>query len=73
MKATISISQEMKEKLHLLMRPGDSYDNVIRKLYEITKRHVMLAYLYDETDSVSIDEAIAGATKASKSRSVKAR
>ncbi len=61
MNTTISISQEMKEKLRTLGRAGDSYDDVIRKMYEITKRHVMLGYLYDETDSVSIEKAIADA------------
>jgi predicted CopG family antitoxin len=63
MATTISISVEMKEKLRNLGRAGDSYDDVIRKMYEVTKKNLLMTYLYDESDSVSIDEAIAESRK----------
>lgn len=63
MASTISISEEMKEKLRNLGRAGESYEDVIRRMYELTRKNMIMAYLYDETDSVPIDEAIARAKK----------
>lgn len=63
MNTTISVSKELKEKLRSLGRAGDSYDDIIKRMYEVTKRHLMLQYLYDESDSVPIDEAITQAKK----------
>jgi len=63
MVTTISLSEEMKEKLRNLGRAGDSYDDILRKMYEATKKHLLLQYLYDTSDCVSIDEAIAEARK----------
>ncbi len=63
MATTISISNEMKEKLKNLGRAGDSYEDVIRRMYELTRKNILMAYLYDESDSFSIDEAIAEARK----------
>jgi predicted CopG family antitoxin len=63
MATTISISKELKEKIRNLGRTGDSYEDVIRRMYETTSKHLLLSYLYDESDSVSIDEALARARK----------
>lgn len=57
MATTISISNEMKEKLKNLGRAGDSYEDVIRKMYELTRKNILLSYLYDESDSISLEEA----------------
>lgn len=48
----------MKEKIRNLGKAGESYDDVIRRMYNFTSKHLLLSYLYDESDSVSIDEAI---------------
>lgn len=58
MASTISISKETKELLKNLGRTGDSYEDVIKRMYGITKKHLLTAYLYDETDCYTIDEAI---------------
>ena len=58
MATTISLSQEMKENLKNLGRTGDSYEDVIRRMYEISKKQILLNYLYDTSESVSVDEAI---------------
>lgn len=58
MASTISLSEQMKENLRNLGRAGESYEDVIRKMYELVKRQYLLSYLYDESDSVSIDSAI---------------
>lgn len=57
MTTTIAISKELKEKIRNLGRTGDSYEDVIRKMYEVTSKHLLLTYLYDESGSMSIDEA----------------
>lgn len=58
MATTISISEEMKEKLRHLGKTGETYDDIIRKMYEITSANLLRQYLYDESDAVPIDEAI---------------
>jgi len=63
MTSTISLSNDMKEKLKNLGRAGDSYEDVIRKMYEITKSNMLLTYLYDETDTVPIQQALKEAKK----------
>lgn len=57
MATTISISSELKEKIRNLGRAGDSYEDVIARMYEFTKKNLLLEYLYDESDSISIEEA----------------
>ncbi len=59
MSTTISISTELKEKLKNLGRTGDSYEDVISRMYEITHKKLLMAYLYDESDSISIEGALA--------------
>ena len=58
MNTTISISIEMKEKIRNLGKAGESYDDVLRRMYDFTSKHLLQSYLYDESDSVSIDKAI---------------
>ena len=57
MATTISISKETKEKLKNLGRAGDSYEDVIKKMYEISKKQILLDYLHDNSDSLTIAEA----------------
>lgn len=63
MATTISISTELKEKLKNLGRAGDSYEDVISKMYELTRKNLLVSYLYDNSGSVSIDEAVKEAKK----------
>ncbi|MFC1649051.1 hypothetical protein ACFL1B_06390 [Nanoarchaeota archaeon] len=57
MATTISISEETKENIKNLGRAGDSYEDVIKKMLELTRKHLLQAYLYDESDSITIEEA----------------
>ncbi len=57
MATTISISKEMKEKIANLGKAGESYEDVIRRMYEYTSKNILRDYLYDTSDSISIDEA----------------
>ena len=63
MTTTISISNEMKEKIRNLGKAGDSYDDVIRRMYACTRKNLLLEYLYDVSDSESIDTALKEAQK----------
>lgn len=63
MATTISLSQETKDKLKNLGRAGDSYEDVIKKMYDITKKHLLHEWLYDETDTVTAKEALAEAKR----------
>ena len=63
MNTTITISVETKEKLRNLGKVGETYDDVIKRMYAITKKNMVLAYLYDESDSIDIDDAIVEAKK----------
>ena len=63
MMTTISISNEMKEKIRNLGRAGDTYEDIIQKMYDLTRKNLLLKYLYDESDSVTPDEAISEARK----------
>ncbi len=58
MATTISISEEMKENLKNLGRTRESYEDVIKRMYELTKKQLPLQYLHDETETTTIDEAI---------------
>jgi predicted CopG family antitoxin len=53
----------MKEKLKNLGRAGESYEDVIRRLYELGSKQILMTYLYDTSDSLPIDEAIKQAKK----------
>ena len=57
MATTLSVSEDTKEKLKNLGKAGDSYEDVIIKMYEFTRRNVLLSFLYDESDSISLEEA----------------
>ncbi len=57
MNTTIAISKELKEKLRNLGRTGDTYEDVIRRMYEASSKTILTQYLYDETDSITLKEA----------------
>jgi predicted CopG family antitoxin len=56
MATTITLSQEMKTNLKNLGRAGESYEDVIRRMYDLTKRQLLMQYLYDASDSVTLDD-----------------
>lgn len=57
MASTISVSDETKRKIRNLGRAGDSYEDVILRMYEATKQNLLKNYLYDESDSFTIAQA----------------
>ena len=63
MMTTISISKELKDNLRNLGRVGETYEDVIQRMYELTKKQILINFLYDRSDSVPIEEAISQAKK----------
>lgn len=63
MATSISISEEMREKIRNLGKSGESYDDIIRRMYENTSSNLLMHYLYDESDSVSLHDALNEARK----------
>ena len=57
MATTISISEGVKEELKNLGRTGDSYEDVIKKMLALTRKQMLMSYLYDISDSITIKEA----------------
>lgn len=57
MATTISISTEMKEKLKNLGRAGESYEDVIARMYTIASKQLLMSYLHDTSDSLTLEEA----------------
>ena len=57
MPTTIAVSEDTKEKLKNLGKAGDSYEDIIRKMYELTRKNILASYLYDESDSISLEKA----------------
>ncbi len=58
MATTIAISKELKDKIANLGKTGESYEDVIRRMYEFTSKNLIKTFLYDESDSIDIDKAI---------------
>jgi len=58
MTSTIAISNELKENLRNLGKTGESYEDVIKRMYELTKKQMLMNFLYESKDSISIDQAI---------------
>ena len=57
MTTTIAISHDLKNKIRNLGHAGESYEKVIEKMYELTRKQLLINYLYDETDCMSISDA----------------
>ena len=59
MATTISISKELKDKIAHLGKAGESYEDVIRRMYDFTKRNLLLEWLHDEDECLTPKEALA--------------
>lgn len=57
MNTTIAISVELKEKLKNLGRTGDTYQDVIERMYEITRKKMLTEFLYNTKDSLTLEQA----------------
>lgn len=55
---TISISKELKDKIANLGKAGESYEDVIRRMYDFTRKNLLLEWLQDETGCLTPQEAL---------------
>jgi len=60
---TIQLSKEMKEKLASFGMKGESYDEILRRVYDMAVKEHIREFLMSEEDTISIDEAIKEAKK----------
>ncbi len=63
MNTTISVSVEVRDKIKEFGDRGDSYSDILEKLYKSAKERQLHDLLFDEKDTVNIREAIASARK----------
>lgn len=62
MSSTIHVDDETKERLASFGKKGESYKDIINKLYDIAVEHQLREFLYSKK-AVPIDEAISRAKK----------
>jgi hypothetical protein len=60
--STIQVGEETKEKLRSFGSKGETYEQIINKLYDIAVSEQLRTFL-TEKDAVPIDEAIARANQ----------
>jgi predicted CopG family antitoxin len=58
MRTTISVSQKLKENICDLKQAGESCDDVINRMYEVTRKQILQDHVYDTENSIPIKEAI---------------
>jgi hypothetical protein len=57
MATTIQISKETKELIGSFGTKEDTYDDIVRRLYDFAVKEQLRQFLYSSEDSISIDEA----------------
>ncbi len=61
MNTTIQITTETKEQIQSFGTKGETYDDIIRKLYEIAVKQQLRDLLVSSEDDLPIEEALARA------------
>ena len=57
-KTIIQIKKETREKIKSLGKMGETYDDVIQRMYESTVENMLAKTLLDVSDSSSIEEIL---------------
>ena len=60
---TIAISREMKEKIASFVSKGESYDDILRRLYAILVKEQLRQFLMSDKGFVPIEKALEEARK----------
>ena len=58
MATTIQISMETKDLINTFGNKEDTYDDIVRRLYDFAVKQQLKEFLYSSKNSVPIDEAI---------------
>ncbi|MEK6899090.1 MAG: hypothetical protein AABW79_03270 [Nanoarchaeota archaeon] len=57
-KTTIKLSKEMKEKISTFGLKGESYDNIIKRIYALAVKAQLREFMMSDEGFISIEEAI---------------
>jgi len=57
MNTTISISKETREKIKEFGQKGETYDDILERLYASAKERQLQDLLFDETNTLTIKQA----------------
>ena len=60
---TIAIPKEMKERMKEFGNKGETYSDILVKLFECAKKRQLSELLMDEKDTISAEEALSNAKK----------
>ncbi len=63
MSTTISISEDTRNKIREFGTKGDTYDDILKKLYESAKQRQLQDLLMNEEGCIPIEDALARAQK----------
>jgi hypothetical protein len=63
MATTIQISKNTKELISTFGTKEDTYDDIVRRLYDFAVKEQLREFLYSSKDSISVDEALRRAKK----------
>jgi len=63
MNTTIAISVDVKEKIREFGMKGETYNDIITRIYDAAKQQQLQTLLMDTKNTVSIDDAIARAKR----------
>jgi len=57
MVTTIQLSEEMKKKIASFGVKGESYDEILNRIYKLAVREQLRVFLMDDKGTISIEEA----------------
>jgi len=60
---TIAISKEIKNKISEFGNKGESYSKILLKLYQSARERQLYDLLFDESNTVSVEDALEEAKK----------
>lgn len=63
MLTTIAISKELRDKLKEFGNKGDTYEDILTRLYESANRRLLQDVLMDTKNAIPIEDAIVRARK----------
>lgn len=55
---TISISQDLKQKIKEFGLKGESYDDILKRWYNYVEEKQLHDILFDESNTITIEEAL---------------
>tara|TARA_B100000315_G_C14082374_1_gene365450 strand:+ start:45 stop:248 length:204 start_codon:yes stop_codon:yes gene_type:complete len=54
---TIQLTQETKEQIQSFGQKGETYEDILKRLYEIAKQNQLREFLLSSKNTISLEEA----------------